>query len=346
MQSLMLLSFGVGVRWFNSKTSLGDTPLYGPRAVHFVEPMKWMAILVTFLCIAIVAFIFVRSGASLRTLVDVSEFSKFYAESRKNGGASFQFLVFTCIFTCLYLAHLYKHYQFYFCALICILSMSVLGGRGFMVCALMCLGLSLYLNYREKFSPVFMLIVGGTGTLLVVAATYFRYGGIDFYIDNVFRKDFDLLKVFLDVEKYKLAHGKQFLVSFSDIQLLIPSSLSLNKPLSTQETLSLYPSVGARGTNITFGLYPNLIFNLGYWGLCIGAIFYVGLGGLYARLCNHKSPISFFVILLFCFQFQWLRGGLLNMRFVPLLICLLLAFCFKKFSEMWVSHETNPRVTN
>lgn len=111
---------------------------------------------------------------------------------------------------------------------------------------------------------------------------------------------------------------------------LTPRFMMPGKPVSTAETMALYPDVAARGTNITFPLKANLMMHfgpIGFWldWLVVLVTSLIFLAGAAQRA---KSPVfwSFAAIFLGCSFILIARAGILNARLMDQVLDITLAY--------------------
>jgi hypothetical protein len=122
---------------------------------------------------------------------------------------------------------------------------------------------------------------------------------------------------------------------------LMPRSLSPNKPISSAETITLYPEVAARGTNITFPLKANIMMHSGLGGyhldwLVVMASQLAFLAGIAAR--NRRPNVFAFGAFFFGCAFALVaRGGILNARLLDQIACLALAYMSYRLL-LWVQN--------
>ncbi len=331
-QLILLLSFHLSVKLFLQ-------PQQQPKQKFQFDldmpKMHLFALGIFSIGLATIAYIFISNGFSISSIFNFTEFSRFYALSRRAGGASFQLAVCTCLFALTLLTFYTNSILHFMMSFVLACSMALLGGRGFILCAMMSLAfIYAYRNLKKlNILPILLILSFGVGTIGV--GTYLRYGSLDFYLEKVVEKDFNLANILSDVEEHNLKNNSLWMGSLYDIDLLKPSFISLQKPVSTQETIDIYPVVAARSTNITFGLYPNAFYNLGYLGILMPMLFYFFLGKLFVGFQRHLGQMnlaSALTIILLSFQFLWLRGGVINVRFMPLFISMFVAVAFVKLA--------------
>lgn len=111
---------------------------------------------------------------------------------------------------------------------------------------------------------------------------------------------------------------------------LVPRPLMPEKPISTAETVALYPHVAERGTNITFPLKANLMMHLGPWAfwldwLVVAAAQIVFMAGA-AQRASKPALWSFAAIFMGCAFTLISRGGLLNARLLDQVVIFLVAY--------------------
>lgn len=171
-------------------------------------------------------------------------------------------------------------------------------------------------------------------------------GGEDNTLDNYFESnavvlDFNNTYLINDTLKYIDNHDDYHFVSLIDFAyFFVPRALDPDKPISTAETRLLYSDMlsDGRSTNITFGLYGNLLINLGYLGIIIAPIFTFFMNYIYIKLCNrlplHKSR-DFILLYFFITYLIVLRGGIINSRvFASLLIVMVVIAFYTVISKL------------
>jgi hypothetical protein len=116
----------------------------------------------------------------------------------------------------------------------------------------------------------------------------------------------------------------------------IPRSLYPEKPVSTAETRLVYKDMlsDGRTTNITFGIYGNMVINMGYLGLAVAPLLVIWLSVFYYRTIQKlsmKKPSTFIALYFFITYLYVLRGGFINIRIVMALIVLVAAVSCYEF---------------
>jgi hypothetical protein len=112
--------------------------------------------------------------------------------------------------------------------------------------------------------------------------------------------------------------------------LFIPRAIFPDKPISSAETLALYPHVAERGSNITVPLKANLMMHLGAWAfyldwgivLIAQLLFMLGLKGRSIR----PTLVTFMLVFWGLAFLLIARGGLLNARLIPQVVLIITAF--------------------
>nr|WP_145994325.1 hypothetical protein [Mesorhizobium loti] len=111
---------------------------------------------------------------------------------------------------------------------------------------------------------------------------------------------------------------------------LVPRFLMKDKPVSTAETMAIYPEVAARGTNITFPLKANLMMHFGPIGFWLDWLVVAGAAvlALVGAAQRAKKPVfwSFAAIFFGCTFSLIARAGLLNARLLDLVFDIGLAY--------------------
>ncbi|MGL4197812.1 MAG: hypothetical protein ACRCSX_08635 [Allorhizobium sp.] len=111
---------------------------------------------------------------------------------------------------------------------------------------------------------------------------------------------------------------------------LIPRSIMPEKPVSTSETIALYPHVAQRGTNITFPLKANLMMHVGIAGYWLdwlvvaiaGVVFSAGV----AQRADRPQLWSFAAIFFGCAFALVARAGILNARLLDQALAIIVAY--------------------
>jgi|GEM_PF-4979709 len=330
-QSLLILSFYLGTKSYNLANKKG----FGPHPQKIDQ--KKLNLITKYLFvlgILTIGSIFFLNGISPAQLLDFKAFSKFYSESRKGGGASLHLFIYAIFFAILLVACRSRRILHFGFAATLITLASILGGRGFILSGLLAVSSGLMYLYDGKAFRYLFVLGGVFAATTFVGGSFLRSGSLEFYLERVLSKDIDIFHIYDSVSFATGAIPWTPLGFANDINLLIPSAFSLNKPPSTYETISLFSEAAEHGTNITLGLYSNALFAFGSFGIFVLALFYGALGRLFKIMTFQRtnvSPERFFLLsILFSFQLLWLRGGLFNVRLIPVLLCLCLAVAISK----------------
>jgi oligosaccharide repeat unit polymerase len=164
----------------------------------------------------------------------------------------------------------------------------------------------------------------------------------DYFSSTAFILDFDSSYVLQDSINYVYKNNDYYGVAFKDLlYAFLPRKIYPDKPTSTAETRLVYSDFlsDGRTTNITFGLYGNLVINLGVFGLLLAPIITVLFTIKYFSIVskardNKRGILQFFWIYLFLMYTIVLRGGIINMRIILMFIVLSMSvFCYEIFSK-------------
>lgn len=261
-------------------------------------------------------------------------FGKFYAQSRI-GTAWVIFLMQICIFFMVYDMFMsgfakYKLAIFFLCLFMLIMT----GGR---TLAIIIIAMMFYVR---------LVVHGGKVPRKIIVASVAIFLAV-FFINTVYRSgaeniaeyigsksssmDFDNSKVFADSLRYERNNNHEILVSLEDFMyMFVPRRLYKEKPVSTAETRMVYSEMleDGRTTNITFGIYGNLVVNLSAYSLFLAPMLVVLLGFIYHLYFCKGAKLkvgSFFLMTMFLFYPLVLRGGFINARIFLIFILIVIA---------------------
>lgn len=124
--------------------------------------------------------------------------------------------------------------------------------------------------------------------------------------------------------------------AFKDaLTVLVPRFIMPNKPISSAETVELYPDVAARGTNITFPLKANLIMHLGRWAFYLDWPVVILAQVMFLLALFRRSVSTRFLGFMFIFSgcaFSLVaRGGIFNARLIVQGLCIGIAYAVYYF---------------
>lgn len=180
------------------------------------------------------------------------------------------------------------------------------------------------LNFSVKIAFLFFILVifGSNATLRHGADSNFS----DYINSNAFKLDFNSSFVLQDSLDYIEANDDYYFVAIKDlVYAFIPRAIYKDKPVSTAETRLVYEDMlsDGRTTNITFGVYGNMVINFGYVGFILAPLAYLAANYKYLKLCQNihlRRSADFLWLYFFIMFIIVLRGGFFNMRIVLSLI--------------------------
>lgn len=261
-------------------------------------------------------FVLASADVSILTLLtNVSEFSRFYSGSRR-GGAWILLLVNSLAYGQIYIYFKSRNIWHGVGCVAFMFVLSMQGGRGILMSYIMMLMLvRMWHTGSGKSIPMMASIAAG----VFLIASFLRTGNLDDYMNSMsIFYDFNLSHVYEECHVYVSENGTEWGLFASDVVLFIPRAFWPDKPMSTHETLLIYPDVALSGTTYTFGLYGNSLLHMNYLGLVIICGFYAMLGVAFIRFDTKKiSPSGAFIFITFLsMELLWLRGGMFAIRAV------------------------------
>lgn len=222
-----------------------------------------------------------------------------------------------------------------------ILIVSVSGGRGLLILFNITF-LALLINQKVSWRA---LVYASVASVVVLGSSYITVTALrapstqkpvvarnqnptDNYEDLNYNAAFIIDDVLRRLNKGEFVPGGY---AFKDaLTVLVPRFIFPKKPISSAETVEIYPDVAARGTNITFPLKANLVMHLGRWGFYLDWFVViiaqvVFLISLYGRSVNAKF-IGFMFVFSGCAFSLVARGGIFNARLIVQAICIGIAY--------------------
>ncbi|MEZ8144282.1 hypothetical protein A1OK_22110 [Enterovibrio norvegicus FF-454] len=256
--------------------------------------------------------------------------AEFYAKSKV--GTAWVFFVYQfLIFLMLYDIYKSGFRGYKVCILLlAILLIALTGGRSTIISYLVFIGFIYFFVYDKKvrislvliFVVLFIAIVSGNSLLRHGQNTSF----IDYVNSDAFKLDFNSSFVLQDSIDYVHSNNDHYFVALEDAYYaFIPRRVMPSKPVSTSETRLVYSDMlsDGRTTNITFGVYGNMIINFGYGGLFLGLLCLFLANYKYIKVCSrlaYRKATDFIFLFIFMMFVLILRGGFFNMRIVLSLI--------------------------
>lgn len=318
--------------------------LFGRRASRdfnggrSVLAVKWYFVSM-FLVIALYEFLVFQVFAGFNPVLVFENYDEFYSMS--GTGTAWVFLIFNVIcFLLLYDMYMgaggaFKTWIF----LTILLVVAATGGRSIVVVLIL---FSIFLHVvinKKTVSGVVIAIASILMLTVFFGNAFLRSGGVDAYSGEATKLDFDNSFILSDVVDYVDVNGPNYFVAADDFYyFFIPRALDEFKPLSTAETRAVYPEVAERGTSYTFGLYGNLYLNFGYIGLPLAPFLVFILNFVYFRiyLSEKREPYLFLVLFLVFYTIQFVRGGVINSRFMLFVISISIACLIWRFLSSMV----------
>ncbi|MCX9525728.1 hypothetical protein, partial [Vibrio cholerae] len=176
-------------------------------------------------------------------------------------------------------------------------------------------------------SALFFLLVF-SGNAVLRSGSIGNVGG--YFTSDAFRHDFNSSYILQDSIDYVHDNDDYYGVALQDfLYAFLPRKIYPEKPVSTAETRLVYSDFLSddRTTNITFGMYGNLVINLGYMGLFISpiivAFFTFKYFSVFSSLVRGENTVmNFYWFYFFLMYMICLRGGVINVRLVLMFIVL------------------------
>ena len=266
--------------------------------------------------VGVMLFYYILSSADvsiLTLMTNKAEFARFYSGSRR-GGAWMLLLVNSLAFGQIYIFFKSKKNWHGLGCILFMVILSMQGGRGILMSYIMML---LMIKMWHTGSGRAIPAMVSVAALVFVLASFLRTGNLDEYVNSrsVFY-DFNLAHVYEECRAYVDENGTEWGLFTSDVVLYIPRAFWPDKPMSTAETLLIYPDVALSGTSYTFGLYGNSLLHMNHLGIVIICLFYAGLGVAFIRFDTKEISAggAFIFITFLSMELLWLRGGMFAVR--------------------------------
>lgn len=296
-------------------------------------------------CVILFLYLFYNVFGGFDFINIVINNSKFYAKS-KVGTAWVFFLYQFILFLMLY--DLYRTSFKTYKVVIIVLALVLLGftgGRSALISLFIFVFFIYSIVHRKVIKKYYVLIALSLFFVIFVGNAILRGGEgntfNDYIKSDAFLLDFNNSFVLQDSVDYVNNNDNFYLVSLQDfIYAFVPRSLMPEKPVSTAETRLVYRELlsDGRTTNITFGVYGNMIINFGFLGMLITPILVIGCNIFYLNMCNrikNKRPLDFLLLYFFIMYILVLRGGFFNSRiFISLIFVLFAIFVYEFFSRV------------
>jgi hypothetical protein len=267
-------------------------------------------------CVGLLLFYYILASAEvsiLTLMTNKSEFARFYSGSRR-GGAWMLLLVNSLAFGQIYIFfRSKKNWHGAGCILFMVI-LSMQGGRGILMSYIMML---LMIRMWHTGSGRAIPAMVSVAALVFLLASFLRAGNLDEYVNSMsIFYDFNLAHVYEECRAYVDENGTEWGLFTSDVVLYIPRAFWPEKPMSTAETLLIYPDVALSGTSYTFGLYGNSLLHMNQLGIVIICLFYAVLGIAFIRFDTKAISAggAFIFITLLSMELLWLRGGMFAVR--------------------------------
>ncbi|WP_417884106.1 O-antigen polymerase [Vibrio rumoiensis] len=298
----------------------------------------FLYIIIVTVCIFLFLYLFYSVFAGFDFSQLITNNSKFYAESKVGTAWVFfvyQFLIYLMLYD-VYRSG-FKSYKFYM-IFFSIFLIALTGGRSTIISYLVLMSFIYFVVYEKavrmslviSFVCLFFAVLSGNALLRHGQDTSF----VDYINSDAFKLDFNSSFVLQDSIDYVHNNDDYYLISLEDAYYsFIPRNLMPSKPVSTAETRLVYKDMlsDGRTTNITFGVYGNMIINFGYVGLFIGFLCFFIANYQYIRVCSrlsYRRACDFIFLFFFMMFILVLRGGFFNMRVVLSLIVVSFAVLF------------------
>ena len=305
----------------------------------YSPPQKGMSILIYFLiigiCIFLYLFLFMSVFGEINFSYLITRNAYFYAKSKV--GTAWVFFLYQ-FFVMLMLYDFYRNGISKLKGLVflfCVLLIATTGGRSTIILWL-CLIVYIHVVVHGNKIGLMYRYLGFTLVVFIFSANAILRSGSsenfsDYFSGGGFILDFDNAFVLQDSIDYVDRNSDHYGVALNDlVYTFVPRSLYPEKPVSTAETRLVYKDMlsDGRTTNITFGIYGNLVINLGYLGLAVAPFLVIWLSVFYYRIIQRlplKKPSTFIILYFFITYLYVLRGGFINIRIVMALTVLFMA---------------------
>lgn len=262
----------------------------------------------------------------------IREYHIFYALSKR--GTAWVFAIIN-VFIFLMIIDLFKNgFNLHKVLLLIVglIMLSMTGGRSLIIVFLAFVMFVFIVIHKNKISIKMLFFIFMLSITVFLGNAILRAPSFESYFNDNSSSKFDFNNAFIlnDVIKHFDNKFDNGLVFFEDLYYMwLPRKLFPDKPMSTAETRLVYPDVGARGTNYTFGIYANALINVGYSFVFVIPLFLFFANYLYIKYVyfNKKKDFKTFLIVFFLFySIQFIRGGIFNARLIVILISLILAY--------------------
>lgn len=314
----------------NSKLSLTNENRNGICFFYYI--------IIVSICVLLFLYLFYSVFGNFDFSQLITQNAKFYAQSKVGTAWVFfvyQFLIYLMLYD-VYRSG-FKNYKFYM-IFFSIFLIALTGGRSTIISYLVLMSFIYFVVYEKavrislviSFACLFFAILSGNALLRHGQDTSF----VDYINSDAFKLDFNSSFVLQDSIDYVHNNDDHYLISLEDAYYsFIPRKLMPSKPVSTAETRLVYKDMlsDGRTTNITFGVYGNMVINFGYAGLFIGFLCFFIANYQYIRVCSrlsYRRAYDFVFLFFFMMFILVLRGGFFNMRVVLSLIVVSFAVLF------------------
>ncbi|MPY15222.1 oligosaccharide repeat unit polymerase, partial [Salinivibrio sp. VGrn1] len=298
-------------------------------------------------CIFLFLFLFQSVFNSYNFTFLLTQNAKFYAQS-KVGTAWVFYLYQSMIFLMLYDIYKSGSNKYKLCILFLVIVLLALsGGRAAIISYFLFLSFIYFISHEKPlrfihaafFTVIFLTIMVGNALIRQGHDTSF----LEYVNSDAFKLDFNSSFVLQDSIDYIDNKNDHYLVALKDFYYaFVPRSLMPDKPVSTAETRLVYKDMlsDGRTTNITFGIYGNMILNFGYSGLFLGFLLLFFANYRYVKVCLNiprRRAIDFIFLFLFMMFVLVLRGGFLNIRIVlPLMVLIFVVVTYESLGRLKV----------
>ena len=205
----------------------------------------------------------------------INNYGKFYAVS-KRGTAWVFYLINILLITLLYDLYLnsFTKTKLFF-VIVTIIMIATTGGRSSVMTLIMFL-FFIYVVIHNRRLNLWILSLGTSLIMVFFVANSVLRAKTDLvtYLQtNKSSFDFDQAYTLNDVIKKQEEVDTYFIDTVDLMYMFIPRKIWEEKPMSTAATRLVYPDISDRGTSITFGLYANVLMNIGYFGFLFIPLF-------------------------------------------------------------------------
>jgi oligosaccharide repeat unit polymerase len=295
-------------------------------------------------CVILFLYLFYNVFGDFNFVNIIINNSRFYAKSKIGTAWVFflyQFILFLMIYD-LYKSS-FKRYKVVIIVL-ALLLLGMTGGRSTLISFFVFIFFIYSVVYRKKIRKHYVAIALFVFSLIFFGNAVLRGGEgntLSKYINSdAFLLDFNNSFILQDSLDYIEENNDFYLIAVQDIiYAFLPRSFFPDKPVSTAETRLVYKDYisDGRTTNITFGIYGNMVINFGIIGMFISPMLVVGSNILYLNMCNRvykRRPSDFLFLYFFVMYILVLRGGFFNSRiFLAFIVVFFAVVVYEFFSR-------------